>query len=66
MADTAMNLANPVQLDIIDGLRGLGISNFVALPQVRRDASSMVFLAKSWIQTACRSGGSVEVWLLLL
>jgi hypothetical protein len=35
MADTAMNLASPAQLDIIDGLRGLGISNFVALPQVR-------------------------------
>ena len=30
-----MNLASPVQLDIIDRLRGLGISNFVALPQVR-------------------------------
>ncbi|KAH6680938.1 P-loop containing nucleoside triphosphate hydrolase protein [Halenospora varia] len=29
-----MNLANPVQLDMIDGLRGLGISNFVALPQL--------------------------------
>jgi hypothetical protein len=44
MAETAMNLASPAQLDIIDGLRGLGISNFVALPQVR-DVSSMGFLA---------------------
>jgi hypothetical protein len=35
MTDTVMNLASPVQLDIIDGLCGLGISNFVALPQVR-------------------------------
>ncbi|EPE34263.1 P-loop containing nucleoside triphosphate hydrolase [Glarea lozoyensis ATCC 20868] len=34
MAEPAMNLASPVQLDIIDGLRGLGISNFVALPQL--------------------------------
>ncbi|KAH8587763.1 P-loop containing nucleoside triphosphate hydrolase protein [Bisporella sp. PMI_857] len=32
MADTAINLASPVQLDIIDGLCGLGISNFVACP----------------------------------
>ena len=46
MADTAMSLASPVQLDIIDGLRGLGISNFVALPQVR-DASSVEFLAET-------------------
>ncbi|PMD50435.1 uncharacterized protein K444DRAFT_491672, partial [Hyaloscypha bicolor E] len=27
-------LASPVQLDIIDRLRALGISNFVALPQL--------------------------------
>jgi hypothetical protein len=44
MADTKMNLASPMQLDIIDGLRGLGISNYVALPQVS-DASSLKFLA---------------------
>ncbi|KAG9234025.1 dynamin GTPase [Amylocarpus encephaloides] len=34
MADTAMNLASPVQLDMIDKLRGHGISNFVAVPQL--------------------------------
>ncbi|KAF8846498.1 hypothetical protein BDZ45DRAFT_623650 [Acephala macrosclerotiorum] len=34
MAKTTMNLASPVQLDIIDRLRALGISNFVALPQL--------------------------------
>jgi hypothetical protein len=44
MSDSAMNLASPKQLDIIDKLRGLGISNFVGLPQVR-DASSMEFHA---------------------
>jgi hypothetical protein len=41
-----MNLASPVQLDIIDKLRGLGISNFVPLPQVR-DISSIEFLANT-------------------
>jgi hypothetical protein len=46
MAEPAMNLASPVQLDIIDGLRGLGISNFVALPQVR-DTSSLGVLAEA-------------------
>jgi hypothetical protein len=30
-----MNLASPTQLNIIDALRGLGIAQFVALPQVR-------------------------------
>lgn len=30
-----MNLASSTQLDMIDKLRALGISNFVALPQVR-------------------------------
>jgi hypothetical protein len=30
-----MNLASSAQLDMIDKLRALGISNFVALPQVR-------------------------------
>jgi hypothetical protein len=60
MADTAMNLVSPAQLDIIDGLRGLGMSNYVALPQVR-GVSCMVFLADNWIRTACCSGRSVEV-----
>ena len=32
---TTMNLASSAQLDMIDKLRALGISNFVALPQVR-------------------------------
>ena len=62
MTDTKMNLASPMQLDIIDGLRGLGISNYVALPQVN-DASSLEFLADTYNQTACRSGRPVEVWL---
>jgi hypothetical protein len=61
MAGTAMDLASRVQLDMIDGLRGLGISNFVALPQVR-DAPSLGFLAKTWQQTACRNRRLVEVW----
>jgi hypothetical protein len=30
-----MNLASSAQLEIIDQLRALGISNFVALPQVK-------------------------------
>ena len=46
-----MNLASSAQLDMIDKLRALGISNFVALPQVRAiytiaDLVANVFIGK--------------------
>jgi hypothetical protein len=49
MADTTMNLASPAQLDVVDRLRGLGISNFVALPQVS-DMDSISLVADIWVE----------------
>lgn len=66
MAATTMNLASSVQLEMVDQLRVLGISNFVALPQVKYQSG--IYL-KSWLTVngkACRSRRSIKVRLLLI
>jgi hypothetical protein len=58
-----MNLASSAQLDIIDKLRALGISNFVALPQVRPTYTIVRLGTNIFHRKACCGGGSVEVGL---
>ena len=55
-----MNLASPVQLDIIDGLRGLGISNYVPLPllAVVGDQSRYAYIFFRFFSTNRDSGKS--------
>jgi len=59
--ETTMNLGNSVQLQKIDGLRELGISDYIPLPQVHAN-SSPEFRAD--ITIACCGWRSVEVKLL--
>jgi len=57
--ETSMDLASSAQLEMTDKLRELGISDYVALPQVNTNLLSYQLKADTVV--ACCSRGSIEV-----